>query len=129
MNRCLIALFLFVGSFAQAQTTAKLMLFGGQDHDVYLGCLNCSKFAPDSLFNAFGEHGNKFSSTSIFNSFSPYGSRFSDQSPCNKFAAHPPVIVDGSGNVYGFLTSNNFNPKQVKHPALRRLIEAVCSGE
>jgi hypothetical protein len=34
---------------ATAATAGKLMLFGGENHTTYLGCLNCSKYATDSL--------------------------------------------------------------------------------
>jgi hypothetical protein len=37
-----------VGASA-AQTVSKLMIFGGQDHKTYLGCLNCNGYATDSV--------------------------------------------------------------------------------
>jgi hypothetical protein len=43
---------------AHAQTAPpKLMLFGGEGHKTYLGCLNCPKYASDSVFNEYGPHG------------------------------------------------------------------------
>jgi hypothetical protein len=81
----------------------KLMIFGGPGHQVYLGCLNCSEFARDSVQNQFGPNGSSFSQTSIRNEFSPYGSKFSNYSACNPFASNPPVVVDGQGRYYGRL--------------------------
>lgn len=40
-----------------AMPMAKLMIFGGEDHKVYLRCLNCSSIAPDSVHNSIGPHG------------------------------------------------------------------------
>lgn len=31
----------------------KYMLFGGESHNTYLGCLNCSEYDSDSNFNKF----------------------------------------------------------------------------
>ena|SRR5208282_1792661 len=83
-------------TFAQA-----LKLFGGVDHDVYLGCLNSGKFDSNSVWNQLGTYGSKFSPNSIWNQFGTYGSKFSNDSPWNEFASDPPVIVDSSGNFYG----------------------------
>src|SRR5260370_38838797 len=46
-------------------TPTKLMIFGGRDHKVYLGCLNCSEYASDSVRYKYGDHGSPYSSTSI----------------------------------------------------------------
>jgi len=89
----------------------KLMLFSGHD---YLGCLNCSAFASDSVCNSFGTYGNSFSSTSIWNSFGSYGSRFESRSPWNSFATSPPVVVDSNGGFYGYFTLNTAgNPTSI----------------
>lgn len=83
---------------------AKLMLFGGRSHDVYLGCLSCSEYETDSVHNSMSKYGNSYSSESIFNHFGSYGSQFSSYSACNTFASDPPVIVDQYGKYYGRLT-------------------------
>ncbi|MGF6870851.1 hypothetical protein OKW35_000305 [Paraburkholderia sp. MM5477-R1] len=59
---------------AQAQSQVKLMLFGGRDHDVYLGCLNCSDVASGSVHNDIGQYGSDISPKSIFNDIGQYGS-------------------------------------------------------
>lgn len=89
-------------------------IFGGRNHDVYLGCLSCNKFDSNSVHNEFGNYGSKFSSTSIFNQFSNYGGKFSDESPCNKFANNPPALVTTDGKFYGFLTVNGYKDKAIK---------------
>jgi len=54
---------------AQAQTP-ELLLFGGDNHKTFLGCLNCDRFDSRSVCNGFGDHGSHFSSESIWNRFS-----------------------------------------------------------
>src|SRR6185503_17591926 len=102
-------------AFAQGLATTptpppptKLMVFGGPGHQTYLGCLSCSEFATDSIFNEFSTYGNSFSSQSIFNSYSQFGSPYSAFSACNPYASDPPVVVDEAGNFYGRLTINRY---------------------
>jgi hypothetical protein len=38
----------------KAQT---LLIFGGDKHDVFLGCLNCNKYESSSIWNKYGENG------------------------------------------------------------------------
>jgi len=87
----------------------KLMLFGGEDHKVYLGCLSCSEYSTDSVFNQYGTFGSRYSSTSIWNHYSEYGSAYSSWGACNPYANDPPVIVDLDGNFYGRLTLNEYH--------------------
>ena len=79
----------------------KIMIFGGSNHDLYLGCLDCPASARDSIFNKQGEYGHcegadnlfcrgdlaKFASTGGFNKYSA----------CASGAADPPVIADQLG--------------------------------
>lgn len=85
----------------------ELLLFGGHNHEVFLGCITCSEFASDSVFNEFGRYGSKFSQTSIVNEFSPYGSKYNSYGACNDVASDPPVVVDRNRNAYGRLTMNS----------------------
>jgi len=106
----------------------KLMIFGGDRHATYLGCLNCSQYATDSVFNGYGQSGSRYSSESIWNHYSEYGSRYSTYSACNPYASDPPVIVDGNGNAYGRLTLNGNDTRiglGVKY--LTWLRASVCS--
>jgi hypothetical protein len=82
---------------------AKLMIFGGQDHKIYLGCLSCNEYAPDSVFNSYGNNGSPYSAQSVWNHYSEFGSPYSIYGACNPYASDPPVIVDQNGNYYGRL--------------------------
>lgn len=97
------------GAAATSTQAEKLMLFGGIDHKTYLGCLNCSEYTSDSVFNQFGQHGSRYSSESIWNHFNDYGSAYSTYGACNAYASDPPVIVGNSGKYYGRLTRNKFH--------------------
>jgi hypothetical protein len=37
------------GTPTSGSTTTKLMIFGGPDHKVYLGCLDCGEYATDEV--------------------------------------------------------------------------------
>jgi len=124
-----VAILLVGGSpalMAQVRSNTKLMIFGGDDHETYLGCLNCSKFAVDSIQNKFGTYGSSFSSESIFNRFSEFGSMFSATSVCNRYATDPPVIVDKEGAYYGRLTLNRYHPEIGIGRRLIRYVESIC---
>jgi len=92
-------------------TQRKIMIFGGQDHRTYLGCLSCSEYVTDSVFNEYGSYGSQYSSTSIWNHYAEFGSRYSNEGACNPYASDPPVIVDMDGNYYGRLTLNSYHPQ------------------
>jgi hypothetical protein len=104
-----------LGSTAEPNSTApaispnlKLMIFGGANHGTYLGCLNCSEYAADSVWNKYGSSGSPYSAESIFNHYGQFGSKYSTESACNPYATDPPVIVDGDGKYYGRLTLNRY---------------------
>lgn len=92
----------------------ELHLYGGEDHNVYLGCLTSSPYDSDSVWNDYGKYGNPYSSKSIWNPYSTYGNEFSSYSPFNEFASYPPIIVDSRGNFYGYLTANEGNSKRAE---------------
>jgi hypothetical protein len=106
----------------------KIMIFGGEDHKVYLGCLNCTQYASDSVQNKY-TFGSQYQSESIFNRYGEYGSPYSDTSACNRYASDPPVIVDESGGFYGRLTINKSHSEATHSEALLSWIEGVCSGQ
>ena len=114
----------------QPQTQSKIMLFGGNNHSVYLGCLNCWEVESDSVFNNVGKYGSDISSTSIFNMIGQYGSEISNDSPCNNIATNPPVIVDDHGNFYGDLTINLTDRRITQSDEiLSWLKKSVCKTE
>jgi hypothetical protein len=112
--------------YPSVSPSTKLMLFGGAGHKTYLGCVNCSNLAPDSVFNELGDHGSRLATDSILNPFSDYGSPFSSYSACNPFADDPPVIVDGAGQFYGRLTVNTVNSERTHNTTLLSWLATVC---
>lgn len=105
--------------------SAELLVFGGRNHDVFLGCLNCSEYSTNSVLNEYGNFGSRYSAKSIRNAYSPYGSLYSSESACNPYASHPPVVIDRSGNFYGYLTLNAYkNP--VRNDSIRTWLAATC---
>lgn len=103
----------------------KILIFGGEDHDVFLGYFNTGTLDTKSIWNEFGTYGNCFNSKCIWNEFGPYGSTVSQYSPFNKYALYPPVLVDLEGNFYGYLTANENNPKQSRLRAALFVVKNV----
>lgn len=107
-------------------SSTELLVFGGRSHDVFLGCLNCSEYSSNSVLNEYGSFGSRYSTTSIRNAYSTYGSLYSSESSCNPYASYPPVVVDRSGNFYGYLTVNAYkNP--VRNDSIRMWLAATCA--
>jgi hypothetical protein len=103
----------------------KLLIFGGTGHRVFLGCLSCSQFDQQSVFNQLGPYGSSLGVESVWNSFSPYGSQFSSLSVCNELASDPPVIVDKTGNYYGRLSVNTV---KARRDGFKKLADRICSS-
>ena len=110
------------GPIASAATPA-LLLFGGKDHNTFLGCLNCSRLDSGSVCNRFGDFGSQFSDASIWNQFGDYGSRFADTSPWNRLASEPPVVVDKDGSFYGYFTANRFHDRRTNNKFFRTFLD------
>jgi hypothetical protein len=107
-------------------TPTALLLFGGQDHRAFLGCLNCSEMTQSSIFNTFS-YGSSYGQT-IFNHYSNYGSAYSTWSACNPYATDPPVMVDSAGHYYGRLTLNQYHTEiGTGRNYVEWLKEKVCS--
>ena len=105
----LTLLLLTITTIAYSQT---LHLYGGKNHDVYLGCLNCDKYNSNSIWNAYGTYGSKYNSNSIWNAYGTYGSKYNSYSPWNAYSSDPPVVVDKEGNFYGYFTVNAYKDKR-----------------
>lgn len=101
--------------FAINAWSQTLLIFGGDKHDVYLGCLNSNKYASDSIWNRYGDHGSKYNAQCIWNKYGDYGGKYSDKSPFNKYATNPPVLVDPDGNFHGYFTANPSFSKRTTH--------------
>ena len=101
----------------------KLLVFGGRNHEVYLGCL-CDRHQPDSVFNLAGEYGSDASATSVRNKFTPYGSITEDTSACN--ASRPPSVVASDGKSLGLLTVNPALKKRIDVPSVADWLARMC---
>lgn len=106
-----------------AQQTKALLLFGGKDHQIFLGCLNCVAQADVSVCNSFGKFGSSFEDNSIWNSFGSFGSSFSEFSPWNSFSDSAPIIVDKDGKSYGYFSVNSFHHDRTTIPWLVAILE------
>jgi hypothetical protein len=106
----LLILIIFVAQFVDAQKP--LNIFGGRNHDVFLGCLNCNAYGSTSIWNAYSAYGSKFNSNSIWNAYGAYGNSYSENSPFNPYSVYPPVIVDNDGSFYGYFTVNENHDKR-----------------
>lgn len=110
---------------AQAARGPELLLFGGENHKEFLGCLNCGRYSSGSVCNRYGEHGSRYGDKSIWNRFSDYGSKYSDNSPWNKYATNPPVIVDRDGAFYGYFTAARYHGDRTAIKEYRAFLDAV----
>lgn len=88
-----------------AAATAKLLLFGGQSHREFLGCLTCSEFESTSVWNEISIYG-WANEIGKWSRIGPYRSSVSMYSACNDISIDPPIIVDRSGIYYGRLSVN-----------------------
>jgi hypothetical protein len=102
-------LFLSTTAFGQQQA---LLLFGGNDHGHFLGCLNCGQYDSGSVWNAYGTYGSPYNSDSIWNRYGSWGSPYNSDSPWNKYSSSAPVIVDKDGNFYGYFSANPYHNKR-----------------
>lgn len=107
-----LTIFLIV--FVSKSNGQSILIYGGDNHDVFLGCLNCDKYNQSSIWNSYGEYGSRYSSKSLWNTYGEFGGRYSDYSPFNKYAGNPPVLVDKEGNFYGYFTADKYHADRTK---------------
>lgn len=79
-------------------------LYGGDNQEFYLGCINCTPEDPNSIWNVTGDYGNPANEQCIWNERGTFGGSFSNFSPFNEHGATPPIVRDRQGNFYGFFT-------------------------
>lgn len=95
--------------FSLALHSQTLYLYGGENNEIFLGCLNCDDYSSNSIWNDYGKYGSNYSSISIWNDYGIYGDDYSIYSPWNEYASDPPIIIDGKGHFYGYLTTNKYH--------------------
>ena len=96
---------------ALAQSTP-ILIFGGRDHSQFLGCISCDKLEANSVWNELSQYG-WYNSIGVWSSIQPLKSSMSEYSACSQFSTEPPVLVDHSGNFYGYLSVNQFMTNSV----------------
>ena len=111
MNRIIFTLLIIIG-FTTTCFSQTLHIYGGQNHDEYLGCLNCNNYDKNSIWNEYGTYGSSYNSKSIWNEYGTYGSEYNANSPWNSYGSNPPVIVDKDGEFYGYFTVNESKAKR-----------------
>jgi hypothetical protein len=113
MNKLLLTFLIgfFLTTVVYGQT---LHLYGGKNHDVYLGCLNCNSYDQNSIWNEYGKYGNSYNSNCIWNEYGTYGNEYNSYSPWNSYSNDPPVVVDIEGNFYGYFTVNEYKSKRAE---------------
>jgi len=122
-----IAVTLAVAVPSPSSAQQVLLIYGGSNHETFLGCLNCSKADQSSVHNTYGSFGSRYSGTSIFNHYSLFGSVYSSEGVCSDYASDPPVIMDQQGHSYGRLTLNAYALGAIKSEnVLSWLHNVVC---
>jgi hypothetical protein len=117
----IVILLITVAAFtAKAQGT--LNIYGGKNHDQFLGCMNCNNEKPNSIWSPFTDYGSSHNPKSIWNERGLYGSVKSNYSPYNPKAKYPPQIVDGNGKCVGYLTVNKNNPGRI----VGKVADLIC---
>lgn len=100
-----------------------LLIYGGPERDVFLGCLTCERDARESIFNPEGPFGSTSAERSIWNPRSPYGDKHSALSPWNPHASCPPVLKDEYDETHGYFTANPKYPDRTRDPATLRFLK------
>ena len=109
---------------AATANNTPLLLFGATDHKTFLGCLNCSQYDSGSVCNQYGVNGSAYSSASIWNEYGTFGSQYSSDSPWNRYSSSAPIIVDQSGNSYGYFSANHYHPDRTRIAIFIQLFDA-----
>jgi len=104
----------FAFTFPACAQEPALLLFGGPDHDKFLGCLNCGRYGTSSIWNEYGTYGSPYNSDSIWNRYGTWGSPYNTASPWNKYSNQAPAIVDKDGHFYGYFSANQYIPNRTK---------------
>lgn len=115
---CVLALLGAPASNSNTPSPKELLLFGGQDHGTFLGCLNCADSSASSVCNVSGQFGAGMSLASIWNNEGDFGADASDDSPWGDASSNPPIILDTDGLLYGYFTRNKDHRDRTRIPWL-----------
>ena len=108
-----------------------LLIFGGSEHDQFLGCLTCSEYSGDSICNEYGSYGNEYSSTGMFNEYAGFGNEYSSKSPWNEYSSSNtvPVVVDRGGKFFGYFTINEYRSDAFDHARILKKLFDAADGD
>ncbi len=112
-------------SCVKTETSPRLHLYGGKEHDQYLGCLNCKPIEDTSIWNIYTSYGDVNGSRSIWNKYGAYGETFGRLSPFDPVAGFPPIVLDDEGFSYGYLTIDQYYPDRCQLPAALAIYDNV----
>lgn len=101
----------------------RLLIYGGPDREVFLGCLSCERRSWQSIFHVEGPYGSVDHDASLWNPRGPYGDPKSPYSPWNRSAKHPPLLKDEFDRPYGLLTANARLRERNTDPAIVRFVQ------
>ena len=90
----------------------ELHIYTDLSKSTYLGCLTCSKYSGESVWNAYGKYGSKYNPISIWNEYGTYGSTYQIKSPWNEYGTNAPVLIDENGRFTGHFTRNKYHIKR-----------------
>jgi hypothetical protein len=114
---------------ATPQAPKALSLFGGPEHEDFLGCLNCVDSSPASVCNDLGKYGSSLNRNSIWNSLGKYGSSLSEYSPWNSLSHKAPIIVDRDGKSYGYFSVNALHHDRTRIKWLIAVLDFYDEGD
>jgi len=98
--------------FTSLSLKAQLKIYGGKNHDQFLGCITCDTEDLNSIWSSYSAYGTLHDTNSIWNPDGKYGSKTSNYSPFNEKAKYPPIILDKNGKSYGYFTVNKKFPNR-----------------
>ncbi|CCN92046.1 exported hypothetical protein [Vibrio nigripulchritudo SFn27] len=122
MKRTMLASLVLMVTFSAVGGNRELLLYSGEEHDTFIGCLNCDKSETNSIWNKYGTYGSLYGSQSVWNKHGAYGSKHNVLSPWNQYSTQGPVIVDRQGNSYGKFTTNSHD-NQTKIPWVKWVLD------
>lgn len=101
----------------------ELHIYTDLSKSTYLGCLTCSKYSSESVWNAYGQYGSKYNSKSIWNEYGPYGNKYNSQSPWNEYGTSAPVLIDENGRFTGHFTRNKYHSRRTANEFALKVLD------
>lgn len=110
----------------RSEVPRKVVLLGGPNYSIILGCLSCDERREESPFNQEGHFGIGSPNT-LWDPCGTYASEFSNFSACNPNAEFPPILIDRDGKEIGKLSINTKISTNYHDSKLEKwLIDHIC---